>query len=73
MKKGEKKQKQVVFLVVALVVVLLGVVLFVGAVSGWFDDEVVLDKEYYCTECDGKFMELSGEKYEELIAKMRHL
>ena len=69
MKKGEKKQKQVVCLVVALVAVLLGGVLFVGAVSGWFDDEVVLDKEYYCTECDGEFMELSGEKYEELTAK----
>ena len=68
MKKGENKQKQVFGLVIALVAVLLGGVLFMGAVSGWFgDSEIVLDEEYYCTECDGEFMELANAEYEELI------
>ena len=68
MKKGEKKQKQIFGLVVALVVVLLGGVLFMGAVSGWFGDEkAVLDDEYRCVECDGEFVGLSIEEYEELI------
>ncbi len=63
-------------LAVALVVVVLGGVLFVGAASGWFDGgkKVVLDAEYVCgTECDGEFLEgesgagLTASEYEELI------
>ena len=66
----KKKQRNVLGLVVALVVVLLGGVLFVGAVSGWFsNDMVMLDEEYYCGEnCDGEMAELSGAKYEQLVA-----
>lgn len=67
----KKKQRNVLSLVVALVVVLLGGVLFVGAVSGWFsNDAVVLDAEYYCAEeCDGEMMELTGAEYEQLVAE----
>ena len=47
----------------------MGGVLFVGAVSGWFDDsKVELDAEYRCEEdCDGEFMKLDAAGYEELI------
>ena len=67
----KKKQRNVLGLVVALVVVLLGGVLFVGAVSGWFsNDMVMLDEEYYCgEECDGEMMELTGAEYEQLVAE----
>jgi len=59
-------------LVVALVVVLIGGVLFVGAVSGWFDDpKVTLDAEYYCeTDC-GEFMEIDATSYNDLIAEKK--
>ena len=62
---GENKNGGVLALVIALVAVLMGGVLFVGAVSGWFDDpKVKLDAEYYA---DGvEFMGLPAEKYEEL-------
>ncbi len=67
----KKKQRNVLGLVVALVVVLLGGVVFMGAVSGWFGSEpVTLDAEYYCGEdCDGEMMDLSGAEYEELVAE----
>lgn len=63
---GENKNGGVLALVIALVVVLIGGVLFVGAVSGWFDDpKVKLDAEYYA---DGaEFMELSAGEYEGLV------
>ena len=72
----KKKQMGVLGLVIALVVVLFGGVLFVGAASGWFDSaEVVLDAEYRCEgECDGEFLEgaggsgLTAAEYEELVA-----
>lgn len=69
----KKKQKNVFGLLVALVVVLLGGVLFVGAVSGWFSNvAVVLDTEYYCDEnCNSEMMELSGAEYERLIAEKK--
>ena len=65
MVEGENKNGGVLALVIALVVVLMGGVLFVGAVSGWFDDpKVKLDAEYYA---DGaEFMELSAGEYEGL-------
>ena len=63
---GENKNGGVLALVIALVVVLMGGVLFVGAISGWFDDpKVKLDAEYYA---DGaEFMELSVGEYEGLV------
>ena len=72
MGKEKKKQMGVLGLVVALVVVLFGGVLFMGAVSGWFNDpsQVKLDAEYVCgEECDGGMMELDAAGYEELAKK----
>lgn len=63
---GKKEQGKVSGLIIALVVVLAGGVLFVGAVSGWFDDsKVVLDAEYYGEGAE--FMELTASEYEELV------
>lgn len=66
MSKDKKQQLGVLGLVVALVVVLIGGVLFVGAASGWFDDtRVKLDAEYYA---DGaEFMALTAGEYEGLV------
>ena len=70
MGKEKKKQLGVLGLVIALVVVLFGSVLFVGAASGWFDSTTVtLDAEYMCGEdCDGELMDISAAEYEELVA-----
>ena len=65
MSKDKKKQMGVLGLVVGLVVVLFGGVLFMGAVSGWFDNSVVLDSEYFSDNAD--FMEISADEYEELV------
>ena len=57
-------------LLALLVLVVGGVVLFVGAASGWFssDTKVVLNAEYYCGDsCDGEYMELAAWEYEELV------
>lgn len=69
----KKKQAGVLGLIVALVVVLLGGVLFVGAASGWFDDtKAVLDAEYICGDnCDGELMNLGAAGYEELIQEKK--
>ena len=64
----KKKQMGVLGLIVALVVVLMGGVLFVGAVSGWFNDpKVKLSEEYYGEFQD--FTDLSKEEYEKLVDK----
>lgn len=58
-------------LLVLLVLVVGGAVLFVGAASGWFSggSAVTLDEEYYCgAECDGGYLDISGEEYEELAS-----
>ena len=48
MGKEKKQQAKILGLIIGLVAVLIGGLLFMGAVSGWFDDEkIVLDKEYY--------------------------
>ena len=62
----KKKQAGVLGLIIALVVVLFGGLLFMAAVSGWFDNtKVTLDAEYYG---DGtEYMELSAEEYNNLI------
>ena len=62
----KKKQGKVLGLAIALIVVLVGGVLFVGAVSGWFDDpKIVLDAEYYGEGAE--FMELTASEYEGLV------
>ncbi|MBR0465704.1 hypothetical protein IJJ02_02890 [Candidatus Saccharibacteria bacterium] len=64
----KKKQLGVLGLIVALIVVLFGGLLFMGAVSGWFDDpKVVLSEEYKCTEGCEEFMELDAAFYEDLV------
>ena len=66
MSKDKKQQLGVLGLVVALIVVLMGGVLFVGAASGWFDDpKVQLDAEYYAEGAE--FMELNAGEYEGLV------
>ena len=71
--KTQRRQLGVPGLVIALVVVLFGGVMFVGAVSGWFGDgEVKLDEEYYCgTECQRNFIELSEADYEKLLEEKK--
>ena len=63
---AKKKNRKILPLVMALIVVVLGSILFVGAASGWFDNhKVKLDAEYYA---DGaEFMELTAGEYEGLI------
>lgn len=69
MKKTNKKPK-ISILIIALIAVLFGGVLFVGAVSGWFDNaKVVLDPEYYSK--DATFLELTTEEYEKLIQEKK--
>ena len=66
----KKKQLGVLGLIIALVVVLIGGLVFMGAVAGWFDDpKVVLDAEYVCVDDSSEcgFMELTADKYEELV------
>ena len=63
----QKKQRGVMGLVIALVVVLAGGVLFVGAVSGWFSDgKVTLSQEYYDKEGAG-LKDLSVDEYNKMV------
>ena len=71
---GKKRKPGVLGLAIALVAVVFGGVLFIGAMSGWFSgDGVVLDEEYYCTEsCEKEdFMVLTISEYEELIKEKK--
>lgn len=62
----KNKNGGVLGLIIALVVVLIGGVVFVGAVSGWFDDpKITLDSEYYGEGAE--FMELTAGEYEGLV------
>lgn len=63
---AKKKNRKILPLMMALIVVVLGSILFVGAASGWFDShKVKLDAEYYA---DGaEFMELTVGEYEGLV------
>ena len=56
------------WLVALLLLVIGGGVLFMGAVSGWFEDAtIVIDAEYDCgVECD-KFVDIVASEYEDLI------
>lgn len=64
----KKKQLSVLGLIVALIVVLVGSLVFVGAVAGWFDDaKVVVSEEYRCDGGCDELAELSADGYEELV------
>ena len=69
MGKDKKKQLGVLGLIVALVIVLIGGLIFMGAVAGWFDDpKVVIDSEYTCDSESGcDYMGLTAEEYDELV------
>ena len=55
-------------LIVLLLLVVSGGVLFVGAVSGWFEDStIVIDEEFDCEEECDKFIDIEAEGYEDLI------
>ena len=60
-------------LVLLLLVVVGGVIIFVGAVSGWFGaSQVTLDTEYYCDDgCDQYMIDLSSEEYDDLVAEQK--
>lgn len=69
MKKKQSK-KNVWMLVLALVVVVLGSVLFVGAVSGWFSGDPVaeIDSEFYCSnKCFLELEDISAEEYNKMV------
>ena len=62
----KKKQRNIIWLTLTLVVVVVGGVLFVGAVSGWFGGQkVILDAEYYNTQSG--FTDLTAQEYEALV------
>ena len=50
MGKDKKKQLGVLGLIIALMVVLIGGLIFMGAVAGWFDDPKVMIDESYLTD-----------------------
>lgn len=65
-----KKQKKVIWLVVALVAVVCGGLLFVAAAAGWFDSgKATIDAEYLSEAPD--FMELSVDEYNNLVAEKK--
>ena len=65
-KKSPNKKLTIISLVCALLVVVGGSILFVGAVSGWFDStKITLDPEYYGE--GAKFMEINSDEYKGLI------
>ena len=66
MKSLPKKAKTIISLIIALIAVLIGGVVFIGAVSGWFDDpKTVLDPEYYSE--NPELIDLSTADFEKLI------
>ena len=70
MSKDQKKQLGVLSLIVALVVVLLGSLLFVGAVSGWFDNnKVVLSPEFYSENAE--MVNITADDYERMIKERK--
>ncbi len=70
-KKGKKKG--ILGLILALIAVVVGGVLFVGAVGGWFNEaKVILDEEYYCSEeCEERLMDLTASDYEGLVGEKK--
>lgn len=72
--KKKDKKKTIIFLVAALILVTLGTVLFVGAVSGWFSGPMVatIDDEYRCiNNCVLELSEITGEEYEKMVRESK--
>ena len=69
--KSSKRQKSFWLLGLLLVGVVVGSVVFVGAVAGWFggNSRVMLSEEFVCKDkCEQDFVEISISEYEQLIA-----
>lgn len=64
------RSKTIVFLICLLLLVAVGSVLFVGAVSGWFDGvkKIAVDKEYYCSQpkCYFELKDITIDEYEQM-------
>ena len=68
--KKSDKSKKIWLLIVALIGVVFGGVLFVGAVSGWFSgpEMATIDAEYYCYDkCELELEVITPDEYEEMI------
>jgi len=69
--KKNNKFKKILLLSVALLTVVCGGVLFVGAVSGWFSgpEKATIDTEYYCHEpkCYFELDNIDEDEYEKMI------
>ena len=68
--KVDKKSKKIWLLSVALIGVVCGGILFVGAVSGWFSgqEKAVIDAEYYCNDkCVLELDNIDADEYEEML------
>lgn len=63
----QSRQMGVVGLSIALVAIVVGGILFIGAISGWFDDKtMIVDAEYYNTDTVG-LVDLPVSEYNKLI------
>lgn len=72
--KKASDNKKFWLLIVALLVVALGGVLFVGAVSGWFSgpEMAMIDQEYYCdAKCVLELKDIDIDEYEKMISEKR--
>lgn len=68
-REARKRQLGVPGLILALVIVVAGSVLFIGAVSGWFDaPKAVIDTEYRCNGDCKELTEISASEYDEMIS-----
>jgi hypothetical protein len=66
----KKQGKKAWVLVLALIVVVCGSVLFVGAVSGWFNGPAMaeIDSEFYCSsKCYLELKDISVDEYNEMV------
>lgn len=66
----KKQGKRIWVLVLALVAVVFGTVLFVGAVSGWFAGPFVaeIDSEFYCnSKCYLELKDISVDEYNKMV------
>ncbi len=64
-------KKAIIGLVAALILVVVGGVLFVGAASGWFSGPAyaVIDEEYKCeNKCHLELKDISSEEYEKMVS-----
>lgn len=69
-KQVKKTEIKTSWLVVALIVMVVGSVLFAGAIAGWFGggNRATIDAKDYCVEsCEREFIDLTIDEYEEKI------